>query len=425
MATYDKNLITCVEFGTHSIRALHGICDKAGNPVVLGVGQEPSDGCICKGEIIDPQKAQQASMILGKALADADKSAGIVNDRRRVYCIVNGAGVVSRQGEGQVFIYTDDHKIHQTHIMEAVNKAQNIALPPDQVLLGSFDSYFLLDSQTRTSNPEGVTATRLDAFLHILSMNRKPMEVIRSILREQGFEDQIEFVFSPVAAAYGTLDEKEKNDGVLLIDMGAGVTSYIVIRRDGILSSGVLPVGTDNIANDLSIGLDLGIDQCRKMLIDPKLAARIKSGEPYIEAGGPVSGTKRKIPVGSYERIIELRLQEIFSILRERLDPRTRTPQLESGIVFCGGGAMLQTARKNLEEIMRMPVRQGVPIGFSGAMTELENSVRYAALLGLLKYVTLVETDRNKSGMKIGDVFEGLGENLFQKVKDLTKVFRI
>ena len=72
-----------------------------------------------------------------------------------------------------------------------------------------------------------------------------------------------------------------------------------------------------------------------------------------------------------------------------------------------------------------MPVRQGVPIGFSGAMTELENSVRYAALLGLLKYVTLVETDRNKSGMKIGDMFEGLGENLFQKVKDLTKVFRI
>ena len=207
MATYDKNLITCVEFGTHSIRALHGICDKAGNPVVLGVGQELSEGCVCKGEVID---SQQAAMILGKALADADKSAGIVNDRRCVYCIVNGAGVVSRQGEGQVFIYSDDHKIHQTHIMEAVNKAQNIALPPDQVLLGSFDSYFLLDSQNRTSNPEGIAATRLDAFLHILSMNRKPMEVIRSILREQGFEDQIEFVFSPVAAAYGTLEEKEK-----------------------------------------------------------------------------------------------------------------------------------------------------------------------------------------------------------------------
>ena len=56
MAANDKNLITCVEFGTHSVRALHGMSDKAGNPVVVGVGQEPSDGAVCKGEIIDAQK---------------------------------------------------------------------------------------------------------------------------------------------------------------------------------------------------------------------------------------------------------------------------------------------------------------------------------------------------------------------------------
>lgn len=422
MAASDKNLITCVEFGTHSVRALHGTCDKAGNPVVIGVGQEPSGGSVCKGEIIDSQRASAA---IEKALADADKSAGIVNERRNVFCIVNGSGITSCQGEGQVFIYADDRRIRQNHILEAVNKAQNLALPPDQILLGSFDSYFLLDSQTRVSNPDGMAANRLDAFLHILSISRKPLEITKSVLREQGFEDELEFVFSPVAAAYGTLLEKEKNDGVLLIDMGAGVTSYIVIRRDGILASGALPIGTDNIANDLSIGLDLGIDQCRKMLIDSTLAAKIRSGEPYIEAGGPGSGAKRKIPVGSYERIIDLRFQEIFSILREQLDPRTCTPQLESGIVFCGGGAMLPAARKNLEETMRMPIRQGVPSGFSGAMTALDNPLRYADLLGLLKYAIQISRDQNSPGMRIGDALEDFGGNLIQKVKDLTKVFKI
>ena len=422
MASYDKNLITAVEFGTHSIRAMHGTCDKAGNPVVLGIGQESSDGTVCKGEIVQPQRA---AAILEKVLADADKSAGIVNERRNVYCIANGACVTSRQGEGQVFIYTEDRKIQPAHIMEAVNKAQNVLLPADQVLLGSFDSYFLLDSHTRASDPTGMTASRLDAFIHIFSMSGKQLETTRKILREQGFEERIELVFSPVAAAYGVLEDKEKNNGVLLIDMGAGVTSYIVICRDGILASGALPVGTDNIANDLSIGLDLGIDQCRKMLTDPKLERKILSGEPYIETGGPVSGIKRKIPVGSYERIIELRLQEIFSILRERLDPRTCTPQLESGIVFCGGGALIPAARKNLKEIMGMQVRLGVPAGYSGAMTELENPVRHASLLGLLKYATSNESGGNSSGTRIGDALEGLGENLFQKAKDFIKVFKI
>lgn len=422
MASYDKNLITCVEFGTHSIRALHGTCDKAGNPVVLGIGQESADGTVCKGEIIQPERA---GAILGKALADADQSAGIASERRNVFCIVNGSGVTSRQGEGQVFIYSEDHKIHLSHITEAVKKAQSVVLPADQVMLGSFDSYFLLDSQTRVADPEGMTASRLDAFIHIFSMSGKQLATTRSILRDQGFEERIELVFSPVAAAYGTLLDEEKNDGVLLLDMGAGVTSYIVIRRDGILASGALPIGTDNIANDLSIGLDLGIDQCRKMLIDPKLERRIQSGEPFIETGGPISGIKRKIPVGSYERIIELRLQEIFSILRERLDPRTCTPQLESGIVFCGGGSLIPAARKNLKEIMGMQVRLGNPAGFSGAMTELENPVRNASLLGLLKYVSSVENGAGSSGLRIGDALEDFGDNLIKKVKDITKVFKI
>ena len=122
MAANDKNLITCVEFGTHSVRALHGMCDKAGNPVVVGLGQEPSDGAVCKGEIID---AQKASAVLEKALADADKSAGIVNERRNVYCIVNGSGITSRLGEGQVFIYADDHRVRHNNILYAVNKAED------------------------------------------------------------------------------------------------------------------------------------------------------------------------------------------------------------------------------------------------------------------------------------------------------------
>ena len=67
----------------------------------------------------------------------------------------------------------------------------------------------------------------------------------------------------------------------------------------------------------------------------------------------------------------------------------------------------------------------GTPVGFSGAMTELDNPLRYADLLGLLNYAIQVGYDRNRSGLKIGDALEDFGENLFQKVKDLTKVFKI
>ena len=86
---------------------------------------------------------------------------------------------------------------------------------------------------------------------------------------------------------------------------------------------------------------------------------------------------------------------------------------------------MLLAARKTLSEIMRMPVRPGAPFGLSGAMTELENPLRNAALLGLLKYVVATEDDRENPGRKIGDALEDLGENLFRKMKNLTKAFKI
>ena len=106
MAFYDKNIISCVEIGTSKICALHGTCDKAGNPVVLGFGQAPAEGSVCKGDIIDYQAVTNA---LEKALSDADASAGCDFERKSVYCILNGPGVFSRQGEGNVMIYDADH----------------------------------------------------------------------------------------------------------------------------------------------------------------------------------------------------------------------------------------------------------------------------------------------------------------------------
>ena len=86
---------------------------------------------------------------------------------------------------------------------------------------------------------------------------------------------------------------------------------------------------------------------------------------------------------------------------------------------------MIPAARKNLKELMSMQVRLGIPDGFSGAMTELENPIRNASLLGLLKYVAVTGADRRAPGVRISDALEDFGENLFRKMKDFTKVFKI
>ena len=209
--------------------------------------------------------------------------------------------------------------------------------------------------------------------------------------------------------------------------MGAGVTDYLLVQKDGILASGVLPVGTENVANDLAIGLEIGIEQARRFLNESRLEDYRASGAAFIELSGTVQNTKRRIPVGSFEKIIELRLREIFSIIREQIDSKGLTSKIETGVVFCGGGATMQSAVEALRGVMGMHVRKGETLGISGAMTGMEIPYRYTALLGLLKFAAEIENSSStESGFrKVGDVLEEFGESFFKKVKDVTKGFKV
>jgi len=421
-----RNSITAVEFGTTKVCALHGGRDRSGNAVVYGFGERPCEGAMCKGDVTDFSALVNA---LAKALEDADKSAGSDYDRGQVYCVVSGSGISSRHGEGEVFIYDEDRKIREEHIMEAVGKAQSISSAPDQIQINAFDSYFMLDGRRRVKNPIDQTATKLNAFIHIILAERNRIDNFRSILKEFGFEGEMTPVFGAVASAYGVLTRDEKEQGVLLVDLGGGLSDYLLVQDDGVLLSGVVPVGTENIANDLSVGLDLPIAQARKLLIDGRLEKLRREGGAFAEFSGTVAGTTRKIPLSSFEKIIDLRLRELFSIVKADVDSKGLGRLLGAGAVLTGGGACIPEAQDIFKDVIGMHVRVGEPGGFSGAVTGLDNP-RHTAILGLLKYAVDLDSAGQGAGltggiMKVTDALDGVTKTLFKKLKNATGSLKI
>jgi cell division protein FtsA len=423
---FSRGSITAVEFGTTKVCALHGGRDRNGNPVVYGFGERPCEGAMCKGDIVDFSALVNA---LAKALEDADKSAGSDYDRGSVFCVVSGAGVSSRQGEGEVFIYDEDRKVRDEHIQEAVAKAQNLSLAPDQIPLNAFDSYFMLDGRRRVKNPLDQTATKLNAFIHMIFSERNRIDNFRSALKEFGFEGEITPVFGAVASAYGVLTRDEKEQGVLLADIGGGLTDYLLVQDDGVLLSGVVPVGIENVANDLAIGLDLNIAQCRKILSDGRLQGIRSEGGAFVELTGSVAGTTRKIPLSSFEKIIELRLRELFSIIKADVDAKGLGRLLGAGAVLTGGGACLPEVQEMFKDVFGVHVRVGEPGGFSGAVTGLDNP-RHTSILGLLKYAADLDSSGHASGltggfMKVTDALDGVTKTIFKKLKNATGSLKI
>lgn len=423
MAATGNSGIICIELGSSKISALRGDVDKGGNPVVMNFASAPSDGTIYKGEIVD---IAGASAILDRVLAKLDQRYGRGAEKGRIYCSVSGPSIRSRQGEGNVMIYEGNRQVTEEHIMEAVEKAESITLPPDQINLNTFDSYFMLDSRFRTANPLGHSATRLDAFVHSISADRNRIDTIRTLIRDLGFEGAVSCIFSGIGSLYAALREDEKQKGTLLIDIGAGLTEYVLVKHDGILLSGVIPVGMDNVANDLSIGLELGIEQCRRFLWENHLARGKASGDSCVEFAGGSHNVKRRIPIGSFEKIIDARLSELFSILREKLGTNDIFRQIESGIVVTGGGALFSAVPDTLRSVMGLHVRCGDVSGISGAMNDLSPTCKYASLLGVLKLAAEdVQMNGNGKLGLMGDMLEGFWEKSVKKMKDIGGAFKI
>lgn len=373
----NRAIVGAVEFGSSSICVLLGESMPDGTLSVIGKGEAPSAG-IVKGEI---DSVDTAFDQLGKALNDADAmSGGELNNCSLLVVPISGCDIKSCQGKGAVTIDSPDGRVTESNRQRAHEIARVCRLEPGRSILNSSESFFVIDDKLHRRDPIGQSADKLEARVHIVHGVVNRMENFRQIMHNSGFE-QTELVFSPMAAAEGVLAREERENGVLLIDIGAGVTDYLLEFNLGVYASGQLQVGMMHVINDLGLGLELPLEQCSKLLTDGTLAAAIREKREFIDV--PASfGKVRRIPVASFEVIIDLRFRELLEIIRSSIDPEALA-RVNSGTVLTGGGASFEMAQKIAREVFHSTVRVGRPNAV-GVVTDLANP-RYSAVWGALK----------------------------------------
>ena len=372
MFSSRDTIVTAIEFGTSKIGVLTGAVNENGIIEVIGRGEAPSLSSIIKGEIVDMEKAFEQ---FSRALEEADRSSGhALGDSTLVAIAVTGCGIDSQPGIGTVFIKNEEHVVTEAEQNEAHENARVLNLAADREIISSSASYFLIDGR-RVGNPLRHKGSRLEAHIHIVHGISSRIDNFRRLVRDAGFEDSaIAVVFSPVADDFGVLNDLDRSDGVLLVDLGAGCTEYIVEYDRGICCSGVLQIGMEHIANDLSVGLKLTMSTCRKLLRSGDLARAIAEHRETLEFhSGSGTGAARSIPLASFETVIDLRLRETFGIIRNRLEKAGVSRGLAAGGVLTGGGALFPRAQELFKETFDLACRVAMPSDTGGAVTGLES----------------------------------------------------
>lgn len=425
MASSGQTIITGIEFGTDKICVIHGRPDQNGNIEVLSFASQPSRNSVVKGTVVDQNAALN---ILKSVLDESEKGLGrFSRSEQSVYFLINGMHVSARFGEGTVLNYNEDKKITASHVQKAIESAKNLAVSTDLVNIQVYDSSFLLDGTKRTFNPIGCLAEKLTAVIHIVFADKKRIDMVQTILRELGFESGYP-IFVPFADAYGVLTQDERNQGTLLLDYGAGVCSYLLLYKEGVLLSGSIPVGVNNVANDLSVALELPYEYCQKFLRESKLETLRGEGKNYVEYKVSSGGAEkiRRIPLDSFEKVIDLRQREIFNLLKKELERTGMISYLRNGVVMTGGGSLIESAPATMANVMNVPVRCGEAMNVTGALSAFRSPMPcYSAILGLVKHAAALEEDSPASGNGLGRTMVHATDQFLQGLKNLGKALKI
>lgn len=386
----NSDIVCAIEFGTSKISVLIGAADSNRNVEIIGRGCVQSRGII-KGEITD---AKQAESALQSALEEAENACGELANCKMVSVLVTGCGIESMHGCGSTVVKNDQRKVTYDDIFDAEENASIVNLSPEREIINRSPLYYQLDDR-KVINPENMPGMRLDAHVHLVHGISSRIANFTSIVRNCGFDSSIiEVIFSPLAAVTGVVSSTEKDDGILLVDMGMGCTDFAVESDDGVSASGVLQIGFDHVANDLAIGLELPIDTCRKLLESGEISkARSKDQDTISFPGG--LGNVRQIPVSSFETIIDCRLRETFEIIREMLENAKVQLNFQT-VAITGGAALFPRTQELLGEVFQARCQKRFPADIHGAVTNLDNP-RFSAVWGALKYAAIC-LDRNGTG---------------------------
>jgi len=373
-----SNLIVGLDIGSSKIVTLVGqYYPEEERLNIIGVSNFPAEG-MRKGQIVDIEKATQ-SMIQSIEAAERMANYSI----SEAYVSLSAPHIESLNSQGVVAVSDPTGEITEEDVERVIEGAKAVSLPSNKEILHVIPRQYTVDGQSGVVDPVGMAGVRLEVGSHIVTASTPALRNLRKCLDESGIKI-LDFVFSGFASAEAVLTPTEKELGVVLIDMGANVTSITIFHEGAPAYSGVIPIGAKNVTNDLAIGLRLSLEEAEKLKLNLNTDLEADEEVSLKELG--VSESNKKVAIKTaVDGIVAPRLEEIFRMIREKIKESGFGGATPAGVVLTGGGANTPRIKYNCQHTLGLPVRIAEPAEVGGIADEL-STPDFSSSVGLILY---------------------------------------
>lgn len=395
-----------LDVGTSHVRVVVGHFDEqTGAPTIVGMAAEPNSG-MRKGTVVNLVNAAQA---IDKALETAERMSGHQVSTATVS--VNGAHVVGIASRGVIAVGSSGHEINAEDIARVEEAATVVQLPANREIVEVTPRSYQLDGQDNIKDPIGMTGVRLEVDAYVITALAPHVKNLEKACEMT--ETRVgNIMLAGLGSARAVLTDQQMENGVLLVDMGSSTTNVVVFDEGDLIHVAVLPVGGNNITNDLAIGLKVDLDIAEKVKVEHAVAHSDLRRGKETKVSVTVDGVKHEFETEEIDMIVDARLEEIFEQITAELKKVGRVAKLPGGVVLVGGGAELRGIADYAKQALSLSARVGKPTGLGGVGEEVANP-SYAVAVGLMlsdlvRGASASEISESKKGAKNGSLLQSI-----------------
>ncbi len=278
-----------------------------------------------------------------------------------------------------------DEKVKSEDVESVVDSASAITTSTNKQEIHTIKKKFTINEEAEVDDPIDMEANVLEAKVHIITVSSSSVRNIENCLKQSNLEVE-DIVLNPIAKSQAVLTQEQKNSGVCLLDIGAGVTSYSVFQEEGIVQSGIIAMGGDDVTQEIAYAFDTSLEEAKRLKETYGVAKTLsQSDDRFIDFTQVNNNEECQISSLDLSEVIEETYREIFEALKNELKHRKLDTVIKSGFVLCGGGSEINS----IEELIRNFFSKRVKLGTIqrsriGGVERILTDYRYTGSIGLL-----------------------------------------
>ncbi|OQX29007.1 MAG: cell division protein FtsA [Spirochaeta sp. LUC14_002_19_P3] len=297
---------------------------------------------------------------------------------------VGGALIDSIPSKGAVPISSRRGEVSLNDIRKVEEYARTIPISAGRSVLQVLPKYYGVDGIYGIRDPLNMVGVRLEVAVLILTIFTSVMDNVSQAFQRTGYKLR-DITLGTIAAASAILNQDEWAMGVLLIDIGALKTDFILVKDGAACLTGSVPVGGRTATSDISTVLNIAMETAEQLKVKSSSCwpeYNSTDDEAFVQS----MGGQNTVHVSPAEliRILEPRMSEVFSLIWNKIKSSLSADKYPQGVVITGGGALMNGVAELAHHQFRLPVRIGKPRSSLRLPMECQDP-RWSTVIGMLQ----------------------------------------